>query len=48
MTGTAFEVVIYPEAKKNIFLSVGMVHARDLVKSNNIYELILSLFSWVG
>lgn len=30
MTGTAFKVVvIYPAAKKNIFLSIGMVHARD-------------------
>lgn len=29
MFGTAFNVVIYPEAKKNIFLSLGMVHAWD-------------------
>lgn len=30
MTGAAFKVVvIHPEAKKNICLSMGMVHIRD-------------------
>lgn len=30
MTDTAFEaVVIYPEAKKNTYLSIGMVHTGD-------------------
>lgn len=38
-------VVIYPEAKKNISLSVGTVHARDWVKSSNVVKLILSPLS---
>lgn len=40
MTGIAFKVVVIcPEAKKNIYLSIGMVHR------SNIYEFILPLFS---
>lgn len=48
MTGTAFTVVvIYPEAKKNIFLSIGTVHARSSWLRAAKYTISVFL-DWIG
>lgn len=48
MTGTAFKVVvIYPEAKKNIYLSIGMVHTADSGLGETTYSASVFL-GWVG
>lgn len=48
MTGMAFKVVvIYPEAKKNIYLSIGMVHTADSGLGETTYSASVFL-GWVG
>lgn len=51
MTGAAFKiVVIHPEAKKNIYLSVGIVHTGDSRLRATTYTSLfyLCFLSWVG